>query len=111
VAGSKTDGFRLAEETSQLNQCKESNMIAQVTGQSSYTQGTPATQREVLIDHRDELAAMVRARKLELRAALERRRNHGCGSAKAMWQMIGAIGHGQSQIAVIDLQLESLSTS
>jgi hypothetical protein len=86
-------------------------MIAQVTRQSSYMQGTPTTEREVLIDHRDELAAMVRARKLELRAALERRRKHGCGSAKAMWQMLAAIGHGQSLIAVIDLQLESLSAS
>jgi hypothetical protein len=86
-------------------------MIAQVTEQSSYTQGTPATEREVLIDHRDELAALVRARKLELRAAIERRRNHGCGSARAMWQMMAAIGQGQRQVAVIDLQLESLSTS
>jgi hypothetical protein len=86
-------------------------MIAQVTRQSSYVQGTPAVERETLMNHRDELAEMVKARKLELRAALERRRKHGCGSAKAMWQMLAAIGHGQSLIAVIDLQLESLSAS
>jgi hypothetical protein len=86
-------------------------MIALVTRQSSYVQGTPAVERERLMDHRDELAEMVRARKLELRTAIERRRSGGCGSVKAMRQMIGAIWHGQSQIAVIDLQLESLSAS
>jgi hypothetical protein len=86
-------------------------MLAQTTPQSSYMQGTPVVEREVLIDHRDELVEMVKARKLELRAAIERRRNHGYGSAKAMWQTIGAIGHGRSQIAVIDLQLESLTIS
>jgi len=86
-------------------------MIAQVTGQSLYTQGTPDMQRERLMDHRDELAAMVRAQKLELTTALERRRSGGCGSVKAMRQMIGAIWHGQGQIAVIDLELESLGTS
>ena len=86
-------------------------MLAQITPQSSYMQGTPDMQRETLMDRRDELAEMVKARKLELRAAIERRRNHGHGSANAMWQMIGAIGRGQNQIAVIDLQLESLNIS
>ena len=86
-------------------------MITEITGQSSSTQLTPDVEREVLIDHRDELAELVKARKLELRGAIERRRNHGYGSAKAMWQMMAAIGHAQSRIAVIDLQLESLSTS
>jgi hypothetical protein len=94
------------------NQAKESNMVAQVTEQSTWhLQGTPDMQREGLMDRRDELAALVRAQKLELTTALERRRSGGCGSVKAMRQMIGAIWHGQSQIAVIDLQLESLSTS
>ena len=85
-------------------------MIAQVTEQSSssHMQGMPVARRERLMDHRDELAAMVRAQKLELTTALERRRSGGCGSVKAMRQMIGAIWHGQSQIAVIDLELESL---
>jgi hypothetical protein len=86
-------------------------MIAQVTQQSSYVQGTPATEREVLMDHRDELAEMVRARKLELRTALERRRSGGCISSRAMWQMVMGIGQGQRQIAVIDVQLQSLGTS
>lgn len=92
------------------NQAKESNMIAQVTEQSSssHMQGMLVARRERLMDHRDELAAMVRAQKLELTTALERRRSGGCGSVKAMRQMIGAIWHGQSQIAVIDLELESL---
>jgi hypothetical protein len=91
---------------------KERNMIAQVTEQSSslYMQGTPAVQRDRLMDRRDELAALVRARKLELTTALERRRNGGCGSVKAMRQMIGAIWNGQNQIAVIDLELELLGS-
>jgi hypothetical protein len=89
---------------------KERNMLAQTTPQSSHTQASQASERDGLMDRRDELAAMVNARKLELRTAAERRRNHGCGSAKAMRQTIGAIWHGQSQIAVIDLELESLGS-
>ena len=86
-------------------------MIAQVTEQSTWhLQGTPDMQRERLMDRRDELAALVRAQKLELTTALERRRSGGCGSVKAMRQLIGAIWHGQSQIAVIDLELESLGS-
>jgi len=92
-------------------------MMAQVTGQSLYMrrssdmQGTEGWERERLMDHREELAAMVKARKLEVRRAIERRCNHGCGSAREVWQMIGAIWQGQSQIAVIDLQIESTTTS
>jgi hypothetical protein len=93
-------------------------MMAQVTGQSLYVrqslsgvQGTEVGERERLMDYRDELAAMVKARKLEVGRVIERRCNHGCGSAKEVWQMIGAIWQGQSQIEVIDLQLESSSTS
>jgi hypothetical protein len=91
---------------------KEKNMIARVTEQSSssHMQGTLAARRERLMDHRDELAALVRAQKLELTTALERRRSGGCGSVKAMRQMIGAIWHGQSQIAVVDLELELLNS-
>jgi len=87
-------------------------MLAQVTGQSLYVwQETEAEERERLMDYRAELAAMVKARKLEVGRAIERRCNHGCGSAREVWQMIGAIWQGQSQIAVIDLQFESSSTS
>jgi hypothetical protein len=85
-------------------------MIAQATPQSSCMQWTPAVERETLIDHRDELVALVKAYKLELQASLERRCSHKCGSAKAMWQTITAIRHGEGQISVIDLQLESLGT-
>jgi hypothetical protein len=71
---------------------------------------TTADERERLIDDRDELVAQVRARRTELRQSLERRRDRGCGSAKAMLQTAGAIGHGESQIALIDLQLETIGT-
>jgi hypothetical protein len=85
-------------------------MIAQATSQSSYMQWTPACEREVLISHRKQLVALVEGHTLELQASLKRRCNSGLGSAKAMWQMIAAIGQGKSQIAVIDLQLKSLAT-
>ncbi len=41
--------------------------------------------------------------------SLERWCNEGRGSVKAIWQTMGAIGQGENQIAVIDLQLESVS--
>jgi hypothetical protein len=85
-------------------------MSAQATPQSSYIQWTPACEREVLISHRDELVALVEGHMLELQASLKRRCSSGLGSAKAMWRMIAAIGQGKSQIAVIDLQLESIAT-
>jgi len=71
---------------------------------------TTTDKRERLIDDRDELVAQVRARRTELRQSLERRRDQGCGSPKAMLQMAAAIGRGESQIAVIDVQLESTGT-
>jgi hypothetical protein len=67
-------------------------------------------ERERLIDARDALVARVRTQKTELTEALERRHKHGCGSAKAMLQMAAAITSGKSQIALIDLQLESIGT-
>lgn len=73
-------------------------------------QWTPDVEREKLIDHREELVALVKGHKAEFKALLERRCNQGCGSAKAMWQTAAAIVQGQGQIAVIDLLLESLST-
>lgn len=85
-------------------------MMAQVTSQSSYVQGALVVDREGLMDRRDELASMVKAKKLEMRRAIERRRSHGSGSATEMWQMLAAIGQGQSQIEVIDLHLQSIST-
>jgi hypothetical protein len=86
-------------------------MLDQTTPWSSYTQASQASERDGLMDRRDELAALVRAQKLELRTALERRRSGGCISSRAMWQMVMAIGQGQRQIAVIDVQLQSLRTS
>jgi hypothetical protein len=83
-------------------------MLDRTTPQSS---GRQADEYEGLMDRRDELAALVRAQKLELRTALERRRSGGCISSRAMWQMVMAIGQGQRQLAVIDVQLESLGTS
>ncbi len=71
---------------------------------------TTINKRERLIDDRDELVAQVRAWRTELRQSLERRRDQGCGSAKAMLQVAGAIGRGESQIALIDVQLESIGT-
>jgi len=72
---------------------------------------TIGIERERLLDHRDELVTLVKGNKLELGAALERWCDSGRGSVKAMWQTMGAIGQGESQIAVIDLELESLSAS
>ncbi len=54
---------------------------------------------------------MVRGHKQELKVSLERWCNEGRGSAKAIWQTIGAIGQGENQIAVIDVQLEGVSIS
>jgi hypothetical protein len=84
-------------------------MIAQATPQSSYMKWTPDCEREVLIGHRDELVTLVKGHRTELQASLERWRDQRRGSVKAMWRMIAAIGQGKSQIAVIDLQLESIA--
>jgi hypothetical protein len=68
-------------------------------------------ERAMLLDQRDEIMALVKGHKQDLQGALERWCNEGRGSVKAMWQTMRAIGQGQNQIAVIDLQLESLCTS
>jgi len=68
-------------------------------------------ERVMLLDQRDQIVALVKGHKRELKVALERWCNEGRGSVKAMWQTMGAIGQGESQIAVIDLELESLSAS
>jgi hypothetical protein len=64
--------------------------------------------REGLIDERDELRFQVKTRKKELKAALERWHRQGHGSTKAMFQAIGVINRGEHQIALIDVELESL---
>ncbi len=66
-------------------------------------------ERVMLLDQRDQIVALVKGHKRELKVALERWCNEGRGSVKAMWQIMGAIGQGENQIAVIDLQLESVS--
>jgi NADH:ubiquinone oxidoreductase subunit F (NADH-binding) len=66
-------------------------------------------ERVMLLDQRDEIVALVKGHKRELKVALERWCNEGRGSVKAMWQIMGAIGQGENQIAVIDLQLELVS--
>jgi len=68
-------------------------------------------ERAMLLDQRNEIVALVKGHKQELKGSLERWCNEGRGSVKAMWQTIRAIGQGENQIAVIDRQLESLSTS
>jgi hypothetical protein len=68
-------------------------------------------ERTRLLDQRDAIVALVKGHKQELQVSLERWCNEGRGSVKAIWQTIRAIGQGENQIAVIDLQLESLSTS
>jgi hypothetical protein len=66
-------------------------------------------ERAMLLDQRDEVVALVKGHKQELKGAFERWCNEGRGSAKAMWQTMAAIGQGENQIAVIDVQLESVS--
>jgi hypothetical protein len=66
-------------------------------------------ERAMLLDQRDEIVALVKGHKRELQGSVERWCNEGRGSVKAMWQTIGAIGQGENQIAVIDLQLELVS--
>lgn len=66
-------------------------------------------ERVMLLDQRDEIVALVKGHKRELKVALERWCNEGRGSVKAMWQIMRAIGQGESQIAMIDLQLELVS--
>jgi NADH:ubiquinone oxidoreductase subunit F (NADH-binding) len=68
-------------------------------------------ERAMLLDQRDEIVALVKGHKQELKVSLERWCNEGRGSVKAMWQTMRAIGQGEDQIAVIDLQLESHCTS
>jgi hypothetical protein len=68
-------------------------------------------ERTMLLDQRDSIVALVKGHKQELQGALERWCNEGRGSVKAMWQTMGAIGQGENQIAVIDLQLEGVSIS
>jgi hypothetical protein len=70
---------------------------------------TIAFERAMLLDQRDAIVALVRGHKRELQVSLERWCNEGRGSVKAIWQTMGAIGQGENQIAVIDLQLESVS--
>jgi hypothetical protein len=65
----------------------------------------------MLLDQRDETVALVKGHKQELQVSLERWCNEGRGSVKAIWQTMRAIGQGETQIAVIDLQLESHCTS
>jgi NADH:ubiquinone oxidoreductase subunit F (NADH-binding) len=68
-------------------------------------------ERAMLLDQRDAIVALVKGHKQELQVSLERWCNEGRGSVKAMWQIMGAIGQGENQIAVIDLELESHCTS
>jgi hypothetical protein len=68
-------------------------------------------ERTMLLDQRDSIVALVKGHKQELQVSLERWCNEGRGSAKAIWQTMRAIGQGENQIAVIDLQLESHRTS
>jgi len=72
---------------------------------------TIGLERAMLLDQRDAIVALVKGHKQELQVALERWCNEGRGSVKAMWQIMGAIGQGENQIAVIDLELESHCTS
>ena len=70
---------------------------------------TVGIERAMLLDQREEIVALVKGHKRELKVALERWCNEGRGSVKAMWQTMRAIGQGESQIAMIDLQLELVS--
>jgi NADH:ubiquinone oxidoreductase subunit F (NADH-binding) len=68
-------------------------------------------ERAMLLDQRDQIVALVKGHKQNLKVSLERWCNEGRGSVKAMWQTMRAIRQGENQIAVIDLQLESHCTS
>jgi hypothetical protein len=68
---------------------------------------TIGIERAMLLDQRDATVALVKGHKQELKVSLERWCNEGRGSVKAIWQTMRAIGQGENQIAVIDLQLES----
>ncbi len=70
---------------------------------------TVGIERMMLLDQRDEIVALVKGHKRELKVWLERWCNEGRGSVKAMWQTMSAIRQGENQIAMIDLQLESVS--
>lgn len=89
-----------------------------MTSNTAVLQGeqTIGLERAMLLDQRDAIVALVKGHKQELKGALERwlnrsRCNEGRGSVKAIWQTMRAIGQGENQIAVIDLQLESHRTS
>jgi hypothetical protein len=84
-----------------------------MTSNTAVLQGeqTIGLERAMLLDQRDETVALAKGHKQDLQGALERWCNEGRGSVKAMWQTMGAIGQGENQIAVIDLQLESHCTS
>ncbi len=84
-----------------------------MTSNTAVLQGeqTIGFERAMLLDQRDEIVALVKGHKQELKGSLERWCNEGRGSVKAMWQTMRAIGQGEDQIAVIDLQLESTCTS
>ncbi len=66
-------------------------------------------ERAMLLDERDQIVALVKGHKQELKGWVERWCNEGRGSVKAIWQIMGAIGQGEDQIAVIDLELELVS--
>ena len=84
-----------------------------MTSNTAVLQGeqTIGIERAMLLDQRDEIVALVKGHKQELQGALERWCNEGRGSVKAIWQTMRAIGQGENQIAVIDLQLEPHRTS
>ncbi len=84
-----------------------------MTSNTAVLQGeqTIGLERAMLLDQRDAIVALVKGHKRELKGALERWCNEGRGSVKAIWQTMRAIGQGENQIAVIDLQLESHRTS
>jgi hypothetical protein len=80
-----------------------------MTSNTAVAQGeqTIGIERAMLLDQRDATVALVKGHKQELKVSLERWCNEGRGSVKAIWQTMRAIGQGENQIAVIDLQLES----
>jgi hypothetical protein len=84
-----------------------------MTSNTAVLQGEQAVgfEREMLLDQRDQIVALLKGHKQELKGALECWCNEGRGSVKAIWQTMRAIGQGENQIAVIDLQLESHRTS
>jgi hypothetical protein len=84
-------------------------MMTSNTAVGQCDEQTMGIERAMLLDQRDEIVALVKGHKRELKVWLERWCNEGRGSVKAMWQTMRAIGQGEDEIAVIDLQLESVS--